>query len=173
MEQLGKGRMLAAWSQAAFADMRVRRATTVRIGSMETAVLRRFFRQGNTGTLLASPAGDGRLQRGAVAKLRPTPCAARSPSAEYGGYPKTTVGHIVAGVLMIAGVALFGTFTATVASFFVQQDSRQEDEKIDAVLRKLDAISERMDQIEESRNCCQSAAPLPPAPRTGPSEGAH
>lgn len=68
-------------------------------------------------------------------------------------YPKTTVGHIVAGVLMIAGVALFGTFTATVASFFVQQDSRQEDEKIDAVLRKLDVISERMDQMEETRSC--------------------
>lgn len=63
-------------------------------------------------------------------------------------YPKTTVGHIVAGFLMIAGVALFGTFTATVASLFVQQDSRQEDVKIDAVLRKLDALSERLDQIE-------------------------
>lgn len=72
-------------------------------------------------------------------------------------YPKTTVGHMVAGVLMIAGIALFGTFTATVASFFVQQDSRQEDAKIDAVLRKLDAISERMDQ-EAKKAAAGSAA---------------
>lgn len=88
-------------------------------------------------------------------------------------YPKTTVGHMVAGVLMIAGIALFGTFTATVASFFVQQDSRQEDQKLDTVLLKLDVISERMDLIEKARNCQQGAAPLPPAPRTGPSEGAR
>lgn len=87
--------------------------------------------------------------------------------------PMTTVGHIVAGVLMIAGIALFGTFTATVASFFVQQDSRREDEKIDMVLCKLDAISERMNQMEKTRGCQQSAAPLPSALRTGPSEGAH
>ena len=67
-------------------------------------------------------------------------------------YPKTTVGHIVAGFLMIAGIALFGTFTATVASFFVQQDSRKEDQKIDAVLRKLDELSERMDRNEKTRD---------------------
>ena len=68
-------------------------------------------------------------------------------------YPKTTVGHFVGAVLMVAGVALFGTFTATVASFFVQQDSRQEDEKMDAVLRKLDALSERLDKMEKNKNC--------------------
>jgi voltage-gated potassium channel len=88
-------------------------------------------------------------------------------------YPKTTAGHIVGGVLMSSGIALFGTFTATVASFFVQQDGKREDEKIDAVLRKLDAIAERMDQMEKTGNCQQSAAPLPPALRTGPSEGAR
>jgi voltage-gated potassium channel len=88
-------------------------------------------------------------------------------------YPKTTAGHIVGSVLMIAGIALFGTFTATVASFFVQQDGKREDEKIDAVIRKLDAIAERMDQMEKTGNCQQTAAPLPSAPQTGPSEGAR
>ena len=66
-------------------------------------------------------------------------------------YPRTTVGHIVGAILMVAGVALFGTFTATVASFFVQQDSRKEEEKLDIVIRKLDAISERLDQIEKAK----------------------
>lgn len=66
-------------------------------------------------------------------------------------YPRTTVGHIVGAVLMVAGVALFGTFTATVASFFVQQDSRKEEEKLDIVIHKLDAISKRLDQIEKDK----------------------
>ena len=71
-------------------------------------------------------------------------------------YPRTTVGHFVAAVLMIAGVALFGTFTATVASLFIQQDSRQEEEKIDAVLRKLDALSERLDLREKTAQDSQT-----------------
>jgi voltage-gated potassium channel len=68
-------------------------------------------------------------------------------------YPRTTVGHIVGAVLMVAGVALFGTFTATVASLFVQQDNRQEEEKMDAVIRKLDALSERLDQMAKTIEC--------------------
>jgi voltage-gated potassium channel len=75
-------------------------------------------------------------------------------------YPKTTVGHMVAGVLMVSGIALFGTFTATVASFFVQQDSRREDQKLDAVLRKLDAMSERMNQMEKTEGCQQPPGTL-------------
>lgn len=67
-------------------------------------------------------------------------------------YPKTSVGRFVAAVLMIAGIALFATFTATVASFFVQQDQRREDEKMDAALRKLDALTERMDRLENPKN---------------------
>lgn len=75
-------------------------------------------------------------------------------------YPRTSVGHIVGAVLMVAGVALFGTFTATVASFFVQQDNRQEEEKMDTVIRKLDALSERLDQMEKTENCQQPPGTL-------------
>lgn len=61
-------------------------------------------------------------------------------------YPRTTLGHLVAAVLMVAGVALFGTFTATVASFFVQQDIQHEEDKSDLILKKLDALSKRLEQ---------------------------
>jgi hypothetical protein len=61
---------------------------------------------------------------------------------------------------MIAGVALFGTFTATVASFFVQQDNRQEEEKIDAVIHKLDALSGRLDRMEKIKSSQQPPGPL-------------
>jgi voltage-gated potassium channel len=67
-------------------------------------------------------------------------------------YPTTPIGRMVAGILMIAGVALFGTFTAVVASFFVQQDIKQEEDKADRILRKLDALSERMDRCDGKKN---------------------
>lgn len=72
-------------------------------------------------------------------------------------YPRTTAGHAVAAVLMIAGVALFSTFTATVASLFVHQDMKHEEDKSDKILRQLDAISERLARIEDAR--ARQAAP--------------
>jgi voltage-gated potassium channel len=80
-------------------------------------------------------------------------------------YPRTTMGHIVAAMLMIAGVALFGTFTATVASFFVQQDNRREDEKLDEVVRKLDALSGRLEQMSQAsvQDSTFSGEPTPDA----------
>ena len=44
-------------------------------------------------------------------------------------YPVTTAGRIIAAGLMTVGVALFGTFTAYVASWFVQQREEQEEEE--------------------------------------------
>lgn len=44
-------------------------------------------------------------------------------------YPVTTLGRIIAVVLMTAGVGLFGTFTAYVASFFLQQNRRKKPNK--------------------------------------------
>lgn len=43
-------------------------------------------------------------------------------------YPVTTEGRIIAAFLMTAGVGLFGTFTAYVASWFVQPKESKEDE---------------------------------------------
>ena len=74
-------------------------------------------------------------------------------------YPKTTVGHIVGSVLMIAGVAIFGTFTATVASYFVHQDIKFEEGKSDLILQKLDALSERIERMEMAKK--PESPPLP------------
>ncbi len=53
-------------------------------------------------------------------------------SGEYGDFlPSSTEGRIVTALLMTAGVALFGTFTASVASFFLEED-QIEDEQRDA-----------------------------------------
>ena len=66
--------------------------------------------------------------------------------------PKTAAGRAIGAFLMVAGVALFGTFTATVASLFVQQDAKREDGRLDTVLRRLDALSERLDRMERSND---------------------
>ncbi|RYD58647.1 MAG: ion transporter [Sphingobacteriales bacterium] len=51
-------------------------------------------------------------------------------------YPVTTEGRLIAAVLMTAGVGLFGTFTAYVASWFVvteQKEQKAEEEKCEAI----------------------------------------
>jgi voltage-gated potassium channel len=44
-------------------------------------------------------------------------------------FPVTTEGRIIAAVLMTAGVGLFGTFTAYVASWFVTENKQNEEAK--------------------------------------------
>ena len=44
-------------------------------------------------------------------------------------YPVTTEGRIVAALLMTVGVVLFGTFTAFLASWFVEQTKKEEEEE--------------------------------------------
>lgn len=57
----------------------------------------------------------------------------------YGGnYPVTTGGRCVAVVLMLAGIGLIGSLSATVASYFVEE--KADEEKAD--------LSRRLDRIE-------------------------
>ncbi|MFA5206935.1 MAG: ion transporter [Lentisphaeria bacterium] len=63
-------------------------------------------------------------------------------------YPVTTLGRIIAVVLMTAGVGLFGTFTAYVASFFLQQNQEKEAKQETLVLAELRAIKERLGRLE-------------------------
>jgi hypothetical protein len=45
-------------------------------------------------------------------------------------------------VLMIAGIAMFGVITATIAAYFVEQKAEED------VASRLDQIMERLDRIE-------------------------
>jgi voltage-gated potassium channel len=60
-------------------------------------------------------------------------------------YPTTSVGRIIASALIMAGVGLFGTFTAYVASFFIQYEDGQEVEMVE----ELKAIRKQLDLIEK------------------------
>ena len=64
-------------------------------------------------------------------------------------YPTTHLGRMIAGVLMVAGIGLFGTFTAYVASFFIKPD---DDKKEDEILAEVRAIRNRLDLLEKIKS---------------------
>jgi voltage-gated potassium channel len=68
----------------------------------------------------------------------------------YGDFvPVTFGGRIVASLLMIAGVSLFGTFTAYIASFFVDTSGkiRKEQAKLSILLNEFKEIKEEMTEL--------------------------
>ncbi len=69
-------------------------------------------------------------------------------------YPVTTAGRFVGVGLMIGGIALLGTVTATFASWLVEavrEENDETDDKLDAVQAELVAIHERLDRAMEER----------------------
>jgi voltage-gated potassium channel len=84
-------------------------------------------------------------------------------------YPVTVEGRVVAGALMVAGIALLGVVTASIASWFVENLRRAEAEvsedledvaedveraevTLAAVLAELRTISARLDALERDRS---------------------
>jgi len=59
-------------------------------------------------------------------------------------YPTTSIGRMIASALIMAGVGLFGTFTAYVASFFMQYEESADDQ----VLVELEVIKEQLKALE-------------------------
>ena len=59
-------------------------------------------------------------------------------------YPKTSEGRVIAVTLMLAGIGMIGTFTATIASFFMvhEEDTEQKEtqQRLDRLEAKLDAL---------------------------------
>ncbi|MFC4943534.1 potassium channel family protein [Pseudonocardia sp. GCM10023141] len=84
-------------------------------------------------------------------------------------YPVTVEGRVVAGSLMVAGIALLGVVTASIASWFVEnlrqasaaavrdiegdigEDVDRAEAKLDRVLTELQSISARLDALERDR----------------------
>jgi len=66
-------------------------------------------------------------------------------------YPVTFPGRILAAIMMMAGVGLFGTFTAYVASFFLEQGEQEERKREKAILEELRLIREKLECLEEHK----------------------
>ncbi len=48
---------------------------------------------------------------------------------------------------MLSGVGLFGTFTAYIASNFIEAEEKGNESKVDAIAEGLKKINERLDNI--------------------------
>jgi voltage-gated potassium channel len=76
----------------------------------------------------------------------------------YGDHvPRTTSGRVVAGLIMVAGVALLGAVAAVVALVFASAVARREERVLEAeaatlearIEARLDALDARLSRIEE------------------------
>jgi voltage-gated potassium channel len=65
-------------------------------------------------------------------------------------YPVTLAGRLVAVVLVIFGVSLFGTFTAYVASFFIEKEQKKEESEIHHLVQEVRRLREKIERLEAS-----------------------
>jgi voltage-gated potassium channel len=80
-------------------------------------------------------------------------------------YPVTSEGKIVAVVLVVFGLSFFGTFTAYVASFFLEKSKMRQESDTQRLLREMRSLREAVDRLETARS---AGAVNPSAPATGP-----
>ena len=66
-------------------------------------------------------------------------------------FPITHEGRIVAAFLMTAGVGLFGTFTAFVATFFMEVDQKKEEGEIHKLIEEVRLLREKIESLEKQR----------------------
>lgn len=67
-------------------------------------------------------------------------------------FPLTHEGRIIAAVLMTAGVGLFGTFTAYVATFFLEAEHKQEESEIKQLIKEVRGLKTKLEAIESRIN---------------------
>jgi voltage-gated potassium channel len=73
-------------------------------------------------------------------------------------FPVTFAGRVVAVVLVVFGLSFFGTFTAYVASFFLEKAQLKEETEIHQLIREVKLLREKIDRLEPR------LPPAPPAP---------
>ncbi|GAB3786077.1 potassium channel family protein [Spirosoma horti] len=64
-------------------------------------------------------------------------------------FPVTSFGRLIAAVLMIAGVGLFGTFTGYVANFFVEDDQEQSDNDMQTLIGEVRQLRQKIEEMEK------------------------
>jgi voltage-gated potassium channel len=73
-------------------------------------------------------------------------------------YPTTGEGRFVAGVLMCAGVGLFGTFSGFLAAWFLESDVKEEISEIAALRAEIQALRHDVANITEQNQRAATAA---------------
>lgn len=71
-------------------------------------------------------------------------------TGEYGDfYPASTEGRIITALLMTAGVAIFGTFTASVASFFLEEEQEEDERRDTAILGEIGKLTREISELKQ------------------------
>ncbi len=63
-------------------------------------------------------------------------------------FPVTFAGRVVAVVLVVFGLSFFGTFTAYVASFFLEKAQLKEESEIHQLIREVKHLREKIERLE-------------------------
>lgn len=66
-------------------------------------------------------------------------------------YPVSVEGRIIAVVLMTAGIGLFGTFTAFVASWFLASGEKKQEDSLAEIRRDMKAMRATIDRIASDK----------------------
>ncbi len=71
-------------------------------------------------------------------------------TGEYGDfYPASTEGRVITALLMTAGVAIFGTFTASVASFFLGKEQEQDEQRDVTILGEITKLTTEISKLKQ------------------------
>lgn len=71
-------------------------------------------------------------------------------------FPVTHEGRFIAALLITAGVGLFGTFTAYIASHFLESERAKEESEIQQLIAEVRLLRERVEALEPSRAASES-----------------
>lgn len=88
-------------------------------------------------------------------------------------YPTTVGGRIVAVILVVFGLSFFGTFTAYVASFFLEKAQLKEESEIHRLIHEVRHLREEIEQIKVSFATRDSAGSHPPSDTVAPNQKAR
>jgi len=94
-------------------------------------------------------------------------------------YPVTFAGRFVAVVLVIFGLSFFGTFTAYVATFFLEKTQLKEESEIQYLIREVRHLRDKIDQLavtsagEEIDPPPAKGSPATPSTAVRPHDGKH
>ncbi|GAB3748652.1 potassium channel family protein [Spirosoma pomorum] len=66
-------------------------------------------------------------------------------------FPVTTAGRLIAAVLMVVGVGLFGTFTGYVANFFVEEEQAEKpkENELQTLIDEVRQLRAKIEELEE------------------------
>lgn len=71
-------------------------------------------------------------------------------TGEYGEFlPESTEGRIITALLTTAGVALFATFTASMASFFLEEDQQQDERRDANILHEIGRLTKELSELRK------------------------